>query len=50
METFKFVLSRLGRALISLVLVLMICFLLMRLLPVEGYYGDRPDKMSEATK
>lgn len=50
LETFKFVLSRLGRALISLVLVLMICFLLMRLLPVEGYYGDRSDKMSEETK
>lgn len=50
MDTFKFVLKRLGRALISLVLVLIICFLLMRLLPVDGYFGDRSDKLSEATK
>lgn len=50
METLKFVLSRLGRALISLVLVLIICFLLMRLLPVDGYFGDRSDKLSEETK
>lgn len=50
MNTFKFILSRLGRALFSLLLVLIICFLLMRLLPVEGYYGDRSDKLSTETK
>ena len=50
MRILKFILGRLGRALISLVFVLMICFLLMRLLPTDVYFGDRIDKMSEATK
>lgn len=50
MEIFKFIINRLGRAIISLILILIICFLLMRLLPVEGYYGDRSDKLSEETK
>lgn len=50
MRILKFILGRLGRALISLVFVLMICFLLMRLLPTDVYFGDRIDKMSKATK
>lgn len=47
---FRYILSRLGRAIISLVIILIVCFLLMRLLPVEGYYGDRSEKLSEETK
>lgn len=35
---------------ISLVLILLICFSLMRILPVEGYFGDRSDKLSDQTK
>lgn len=50
MEILKYIIGRLGRAMISLFLVLVICFLLMRLLPVEGYYGDRSDKLSDTTK
>ncbi len=46
----KYVLGRLGRALITMVLVLSIVFILMRLLPVETYYGGRSDTMSAAVK
>lgn len=46
----RYIISRLGRAVISLIIILIVCFLLMRLLPVEGYYGDRSDKLSEETK
>ena len=35
---------------ISLFLVAVIVFLLMRLLPVDTYFGDRKDKMSDETK
>lgn len=50
LELFKYIAGRLGRSLISLVLILIIVFLLMRLLPVEGYFGDRSDKLSDQTK
>ncbi len=50
MELIKYILGRLGRAMISLFLILVIVFFLMRLLPVETYYGDRAEKMSEETK
>ncbi|MDD5917872.1 MAG: ABC transporter permease [bacterium] len=46
----KYILGRLGRALITLFLVLSIVFLLMRLLPVEGYFEGRSDTMSETVK
>ena len=46
----KYVLGRMVRALITMVIVLSIVFLLMRLLPVETYYGGRSDTMSEAVK
>ncbi len=46
----KYFFKRLVFALISLFLVLTIVFLLMRLLPVEGYFADRADTMSETTK
>ncbi len=50
MEIIKYVLGRIGRSLISLFLVLVIVFLLMRLLPVDTYFGDRVDKMNDTTK
>ena len=50
MELVKYILGRLGRSLISLFLVLVIVFLLMRLLPVETYYGDRTDRLTDETK
>ncbi|MDL2318931.1 ABC transporter permease [Eubacteriales bacterium OttesenSCG-928-A19] len=46
----KYFFKRLFFALISLFLVLTIVFLLMRLMPVEGYFADRSDSMNEATK
>ena len=46
----KYSLGRFGRALISMSIVLSIVFLLMRLLPVEGYFGSRSDTMNEAVK
>ncbi|GHU78111.1 peptide ABC transporter permease [Clostridia bacterium] len=42
--------KRLLFSLLSLFLVLTIVFLLMRLMPVEGYFSDRADSMNEATK
>ncbi len=50
MELIKYIFGRVGRSLLSLAIILVICFFLMRLLPVEGYYGDRSDKMSQEQK
>lgn len=46
----KYILGRIGRSMLSLVILLVICFFLMRLMPVEGYYGDRSDKLSQEQK
>ncbi len=46
----KYFLKRLLFAFVSLFLVLTIVFLLMRLMPVEGYFADRSDSMNEITK
>ena len=46
----KYFFKRLLFAFISLFLVLSIVFLLMRLMPVEGYFADRSDSMNEVTK
>lgn len=46
----RYVIGRLGRALLTMFVVLSIVFMLMRLLPVETYYGGRSDSMSEAVK
>lgn len=46
----RYILGRLGRAMITLFLVLSIVFLLMRLLPVDGYFEGRTDTMSETVK
>lgn len=50
MEIIKYIMGRLGRSLISLFLVIVLVFMLMRLMPVETYFGDRADKMDDLTK
>ena len=46
----RYALGRLGRAAITLFLVLSIVFLLMRLMPVDTYFEGRSDTMSETIK
>ncbi|MBE3519163.1 MAG: ABC transporter permease [Firmicutes bacterium] len=46
----KYSLRRLLHSLVTLFMVLTLVFLLMRLLPVEGYYGERADKLTPAQK
>ncbi|MEA5038211.1 MAG: ABC transporter permease [Clostridiaceae bacterium] len=46
----RYILGRLGRALITMFLVLTIVFLLMRLLPVDSYFEGRSDSMSDTVK
>ena len=46
----KFVLGRLGRACITMFLVLSIVFLLMRLMPTDTYFEGRADAMSDVVK
>lgn len=46
----RYFLKRLLFAFVSLFLVLTIVFLLMRLMPVDGYFADRSDSMNEITK
>jgi oligopeptide transport system permease protein len=43
---FKYTLKRLGQSLVTLFIVVSLVFLLMRLLPLEGYFGDGYDKLS----
>jgi ABC-type dipeptide/oligopeptide/nickel transport systems, permease components len=42
----KYSLRRIGQSLVTLLIVVTAVFLLMRLLPVEGYFGDAYDKLS----
>jgi oligopeptide transport system permease protein len=42
----SYILKRLGQSLVTLFLVVTLVFLLMRLMPVEGYFGDRGDKLT----
>lgn len=46
----RYFVKRLCYAAVSLMVVLTVVFLLMRLMPVEGYFADRADSMNEATK
>ncbi len=46
----RYVIGRVGRALVTMFVVLSIVFMLMRLLPVETYFGGRSDTMSDAVK
>lgn len=50
MGMLKYSIGRLLRALVTMAAVLSAVFLLMRLLPVEGYFGDRSDAMNEKVK
>lgn len=43
----KYTLKRLAQSVVTLFLVVTLVFLLMRLLPVEGYFGSRYDKLTE---
>ncbi|PKL07073.1 MAG: peptide ABC transporter permease [Spirochaetae bacterium HGW-Spirochaetae-9] len=43
----RYILKRFGQSLVSLFIVVSVVFLLMRLLPLEGYFGDGYDKLSE---
>ncbi|HEY9053563.1 MAG TPA: ABC transporter permease [Rectinemataceae bacterium] len=42
----RYALKRLGQSLVTLFIVVSLVFLLMRLLPMEGYFGDGYDKLS----
>ena len=46
----KYILGRVGRALITMSIVLTIVFLLMRLLPVDTYFEGNTDTMSDTVK
>lgn len=50
MKLFKYILGRIGRSLISLVLIMLTVFLMMRALPVDRYYGDRADHLTDQEK
>lgn len=50
LRLFLYILGRLGRSLISLFLIMLIVFCMMRLLPVDTYYGDRAEQMSDLAK
>jgi len=44
---FRYILKRFGQSLVTLFIVVSVVFLLMRLLPLEGYFGDGYDKLSD---
>ncbi|MDX9898055.1 MAG: ABC transporter permease [Spirochaetia bacterium] len=46
----KYTIRRLLQSLITLFIVVSVVFLLMRLLPVEGYFGDGYDKLSDSQR
>jgi oligopeptide transport system permease protein len=46
----RYICGRLLRALISMFIVLSVVFCLMRLMPVEGYFGSRSDAMNDKVK
>jgi len=46
----KYTLKRLAQSLVTIFIVISAVFLLMRLLPVEGYFGDGYDKLSESQR
>lgn len=47
---FLYSLKRLLQSLVTLLIVVTVVFLLMRLLPMEGYFGERFDKLDEIQK
>lgn len=46
----RYILKRLSAAIVSMFIVITVVFLLMRLMPVEGYFGGRADSMTEENK
>lgn len=46
----KYLFKRLGQSLITLVVIITVVFLLLRLMPEEGYLGSNADKMSDTQK
>ena len=46
----KYILKRVSSAIVSMFIVITVVFLLMRLMPVEGYFGGRADSMNEENK
>jgi oligopeptide transport system permease protein len=46
----KYSLKRLAQSIVTLFIVVTAVFLLMRLLPIEGYFGDAFDKLTESQK
>lgn len=46
----KYVLTRLLRSVVTLLIVVTVVFLLMRMMPIEGYFGASFDKLDEAQK
>ncbi|NLB32210.1 MAG: ABC transporter permease, partial [Tissierellia bacterium] len=46
----KYILTRLSRSMLTLVVVVTVVFLLMRMMPIEGYFGASFDKLDEAQK
>lgn len=46
----KYILRRTSAAIVSMFIVITVVFLLMRLMPVEGYFGGRSDSMTEENK
>lgn len=46
----KYSIKRLLQSLVTLLIVVTAVFMLMRLLPVEGYFGDAYDKLSESQR
>lgn len=46
----KYILTRLSRSLLTLIIVVTVVFLLMRMMPIEGYFGASFDKLDEAQK
>ncbi|MFH2113994.1 MAG: ABC transporter permease, partial [Spirochaetota bacterium] len=46
----KYSLKRLAQSIVTLLIVVSAVFMLMRLLPIEGYFGDSFDKLTESQR
>ncbi len=46
----KYALKRVAQSVVTLLIVVTVVFLLMRLLPIEGYFGDRYDKLDPSQR
>lgn len=47
---FEYIIKRLLQSLLTLFIIATVVFLLLRLMPEEGYFGDEYDKLDEATR